>query len=284
MDVGQKPRKHAHEQHHCPWGKKTHSLPSIRMSSLPFSDCKVIIKAHHRKQQPKLNSYSESFVSSVHSKIDYSSYRPFDMCKTPAMNSDELFHGIIHYIYVKSFCQYNKNEMLLEYRSLAPNSDPANILDIHSPQVFQFDIGPHQFLMVTFHHIFVRPTAYVIRAGPNNASSPQLIAFIFQGFDRDKQEWVTLDERHNIFEIVPAYIARICFIDTDRFCSQFRILQTYPSNRKSMQFSMSGLEIHGAIKISITSPSSFDVDLNGEEGEAVSDVEFDPWAIPEIGS
>jgi hypothetical protein len=174
--------------------------------------------------------------------------------------------------------------MLLEYRSLAPNSDPANILDFHSPQVFKSDIGPQQFLMVTFHHIVVRPTAYVIRTGPRNPSSPQLISFFFQGFDREKREWIILDERHNIFEIVPSYVARMCFIDTDRFFSQFRILQTYLSDRGSMQFCLSGFEIHGAIKTSVIQPSSFGVDLNTEKGEIVSDVKFDPWAIPDIDS
>jgi hypothetical protein len=134
--------------------------------------------------------------------------------------------------------------------------------------------------MVTFEWIAVRPNASAIRAGPQSRSSPHLISFLFQAFDKAAGEWVTLDERHNIFEIVPHFAARICYIDTDGFFNQFRILQTYASNLGSPQFAISGFEIHGAVQSAVVRPSSFDPASDDEDG-TFGVGEFDPWAVRE---
>jgi hypothetical protein len=226
----------------------------------------VVLKPHRPKRHRQVNSYSHSLIPRVESELDFSSYQPLTPRDSTFANPERLFHGIIRYIYINSNRMYNNNEILLEYRDLAPNSDPANIFDFQSSDLFQSGVGPDQFLKVTFRRILVRPCAYAIRAGPQIRRSPHLISFIFQGFDRARSRWVTLDERHNIFEIVPGFAARICYIDTDQFFSQFRIMQTHTSNLGSPEFAISGFEIHGTVKSTMVKPSTFD---------PVSDDEFD---------
>jgi hypothetical protein len=74
------------------------------------------------------------------------------------------------------------------------------------------------------------------------------VSFVLEGRNGGREAWQVLDERHNVFELLPSYASWLFYVDVGKHYSMFRILQTHPSNLGSLQFSISGFEIHGNVK------------------------------------
>jgi hypothetical protein len=189
--------------------------------------------------------------------------------------TDNFFHGILNYIGFKSHNMYNTREFLISYRGIHPGSDPANILDSRTTTVYESGIGPGQCLVITFHRIWVRPTAYAIKTGPLNRTTRHLNAYVFQAWDKRRGDWVTIDERQSLLELLPGYTSRLSHVDTAVYFQKFRLLQTYPLPPPGTRFAICAFEIHGAIIIQ-QEPKQ----MNDDAGER--DSVFDPWSFPEI--
>jgi hypothetical protein len=217
---------------------------------------------------------SETTAQTIYQDVDYSDYQARDMRNVMQSETDNFFHGILNYIGFKSRNLYNTREFLISCRGIQPGSDPANILDSRTNAVYESGVGPGQCLMITFQRIQVRPTAYAIKTGPLNRTTRHLNAYVFQGWDRRRGDWVTIDERQSLLELLPGYTSRLSHVDTGGYFQKFRLLQTDPFPPPGTRFAICAFEIHGTI-ITPQEPRQMN-DLPDE-----SDVIFDFWSLPE---
>jgi hypothetical protein len=205
------------------------------------------------------------------SPVDYTDYRTRDIPKPGAGNAEDLFWGILRYIFFKSSNRYNPTEIRFGYKSQAPNSDATSVLDPRTQTVFQSGVSEGEFLSVQFQRILVRPTSYAFRTGPNVRGGARLNSFVFQGETGDGH-WITLDERNFPYDGPQHFAVRIYYVDTELFFSHFRIKITTGTS-----FALSGFEIHGKVTVREECALNFDMD-SGENDDA----EFDPYKLPEF--
>jgi hypothetical protein len=183
---------------------------------------------------------------------------------------DNFFHGVLNYILFNSQNKYNRSKLLIEYRAIQPGSDAAAILDYKSQNMYETGVGPGQCLVLTFHRIAVRPTAYAIKSGPLTRTTRHISSYVVQGWDAAHSAWATINERQNLLEYLPGYTSRISYVDAGRAFSKFRLLQTDPTPAPGTHIAISAFEIHGTIVGPIT-----EVERTCPAGE----VAFDPWAF-----
>jgi hypothetical protein len=162
----------------------------------------------------------------------------------------------------------------MEYAGRQPNSDPPNIVDVHSPALYEFGNEPWQCLVITFHRISIRPTALAIQSGPLTRKTRRLTSYVFQRFDTGRGGWVLLDERHSVLEFLPGYAFRLSHIDTNMVFSVFRLLQTDSAVAPGTHCSINALELHGTIRVREEAAAPV-------RGVAPPE-EFDPWAVPDF--
>jgi hypothetical protein len=181
-----------------------------------------------------------------------------------------MFEGILNYMVFKSGGMYNTGEVLLEYSSVQPTSDIANLLNCCSPESYESRSGSGHCLMFTFHRIRVRPTAYALRYGDKRGAMRLMTSLIFQGWDADRRQWIVLDERHMDLER-PSRIV-IGNVDTAKVFQRFRIIDTTSEYIGPQWLVINAFEIHGTV----IAPKNGDWET-GDSG----DVEFDPWMVAE---
>jgi hypothetical protein len=230
---------------------------------------KIARPAVRRTRPPSPVLSSDTSARFTRRPIDYSHYVPRNFLDSPHPNPDDFFQGILHYIFFHSSNLYNVHEMTLQCAGRQPNSDPANILNARSPDIYESGNGAGQCLVITFHRIAVRPTALAIRSGPLNRTTRHLTSYVFQG-KMGNHDWVVLDERHSMLEYLPGYPSRISHIDTDMEFNQFRLLQSDHVVSLATHFSINALEIHGMVRVLQESPPEPEVALSDE---------FEPWAV-----
>jgi hypothetical protein len=223
-----------------------------------------------RRSSPTLSSDVASRV--IRRPVDYSHYVARNLLDPLHPNPDDFFQGILHYIFFHSSNLYNVHELTLQCAGRQPNSDPASILDAHSPDLYESGNGSGQCVVLNFHRIAIRPTALAIRSGPLNRTTRHLTSYVFQG-RMDGGDWTVLDERHSMLEYLPGYPSRLSHIDTNSEFNQFRLLQTDRSASPATHFSINALEIHGRIRM--TKPADL------PEPAFVIPDDFDPWGIPD---
>ena len=170
----------------------------------------------------------------------------------------KLFSGILHTITQESDNKYNETEITIFYRTLSNETDPANILfyddvDVDGPPRHRYGTGPSssgQYLGIQFNRIEVMPCCYALRSDgfPPTFHTNRLRSFAFQGRKRN-QQWETLDERLNIRTLDGPKSCFFSFVDTDQYYTEFRILQTGPSNSNNLSFDLAGFEIHGRVEL-----------------------------------
>jgi hypothetical protein len=203
--------------------------------------------------------------------VDYSDYGARDIPNGGPGNPGDIFMGLLRFIYFKSSNRYNPTEIRFGFKSQAANSDATSVLDPRTPTVFQSGVSEGEFLSVQFQRIMVRPTAYAFRTGPNIRAGARLNSFIFQGEVGDGQ-WVTLDERNYPYDGPQHFAVRIYYVDTAQYFSHFRIKIT-----RGTSFALSGLEIHGIVKVREDCLPKFEMD-----DLPIDDSEFDPYSVPEF--
>jgi hypothetical protein len=171
---------------------------------------------------------------------------------------DACFHGILRHIFVSSDCRYNTGEIQLSAKtqcSAKNDADVAYVLDYKTEQ--RYGTGPStvdQFLGVKFHRMVVRPVAYAIRSdwcqnGTNRLRSWAFQARIASGKDiPERESWLTLDESLRSEELLKPGAHFLGFVTTENYYSEFRILQTGPSESNFLSFNLSAFEIHGCVR------------------------------------
>jgi hypothetical protein len=220
----------------------------------PFPNVIVRVAPRKRHYRPVPVLRTDTAAPTVQLKVDYSSYRAKDL-NVVLQQPEQIFDGIMHYIYLQSGQCYNVREVSIAYAGIQPNSDPANILDPSNFSCYESESGIDQCVVITFHRIQVRPTALVLRSAPSSAQSmPRFLkAFVFQGWDDSRQRWVTLTENLSFCNWHPSSkpMAASCFcnVDTCMELSKFRILQTERNQNAATPFSLSALEIHGSVRL-----------------------------------
>jgi hypothetical protein len=205
--------------------------------------------------------------------IDFSSYDPLAW---PELNGDRLFHGLFQYIFFRSGQRYNVRELLIEYTGIQGTSDPANLLNHNSPELFEGGNGCGHSIVITFHRLKVRPTGFVICFIPPALASRPPGAYIFEGWDAMKQKWVLLDERQRIGERPMKPFCRVNSIDTEKEFSKFRFVHTDTQFPPMSHFALKALEIHGSIRVIHECP------VPEIQFGICEDQEFDPWKIDDM--
>jgi hypothetical protein len=218
---------------------------------------------------PELITFHEPDTARQLDPVDYTDYRPHDFVNSRFNYRDDLFQGVLRYIFFKSGNQYNQTEIRFGYKTIVPNSDPTSVLDPRTPTVFETAATGGEFLSVQFHRIRVRPTAYSLRTGPHVRGGCHITGQVFEG-QREDGRWITLDERHFPGDMPQHFLARLLHLDTDEFFGHFRIKMT---NRTCL--ALSGFEIHGEVDVREECRPKY------QEVEP-ADREFDPYDVPEF--
>jgi hypothetical protein len=239
--------------------------PAITLANIKAAP---IARGPARRPAPEKINFDEPANCRGLDPVDYSDYRPAFF---RPISSEDVFQGILRYIFFKSNNRYNLTEIRFGYRSQSPNSDAASVLDPRTPTVFRSGLSDWEFLSVQFLRIRVRPTSYAFRTGPNLRSGPKISSFVFQAEDEDGQ-WITLDERHYPYDTPQHFAVRIYYVDTDESFTHFRIRIT-----RGNCFALSGFEIHGSVTVREECLPRMD------QGDTLTDdEEFDPYDLPEF--
>jgi hypothetical protein len=130
--------------------------------------------------------------------------------------------------------------------------------------------------MVCFLRIAVRPIAIIIKSGPWNRKNAPHWSFAFQGRNGHNERWVTLTERND--ELRPCSHWKGYVLDAPKAFTEFRLLYTGRVVPGVPNFSISGLEIHGAVF-----PQQCEEEEPTEQHICPQEnlEEFDPWSISE---
>jgi hypothetical protein len=250
----------------------------VKRSIKHFSDIKercTIHKPQTHFAKDKLSS--QSFAVTTTKKVSWLGYGPHDW-DSFSLTSREMFQGVINYIYFNSGNLYNRGELLLEYSSAAPGSDPANILNSNTEACFESGSGLEDCFAITFLRASVRPFAITIKSGPWSKRNPLQWCFVFQGWNSDRQVWQTLSERMN--EARPCCSWKGYAIDTPHIFRKFRFVYTGCVVPGVPNFSFSAFEIHGTV-FPDEEKSLANSDQETRVDSAQESDEFDPWNIPE---
>jgi hypothetical protein len=171
-----------------------------------------------------------------------------DHLLTMASNLQACFDGILHTIWINSDKKYNVREIEFKHKTLCPSEDshPTFVLDYEDRR--RYGTGPStsgQYFGVEFRRIRVRPVAYALRTDLNPDGTNHLRSWVFQGKNANEKNWTTLDERLKDGSLMKAGAFVIGFVETRKYFTEFRVMQTGPSHMNSLSFNLSGFEIHG---------------------------------------
>jgi hypothetical protein len=110
----------------------------------------------------------------------------------------------------------------------------------------------------------VRPVAYAIRSSYTTRPSVAnwLTSFVFQGAVPGGA-WQPLDRHSGVEELGQSEGYFVGFVQSTEWFRRFRILQTAPSHRGHLSFSIGALEIHG----DVWRDESKTINWNAEGGE-----------------
>jgi hypothetical protein len=180
----------------------------------------------------------------VNKPISWAGYRWMNVLSLS--RDDSVWDGIIRHIHVNSGKQYNVAELLLEYSSIAPTSDPSHLLDATTSDCFLSGATGSDCVVFSFQRVSIRPTAVIVKCGRWTRMNPPHWSFVFQGWDLQRMEWVTLNERCQ--ELRPCVNWRGLTIDTECWFRKFRFLYTGMIVPGVPSFSIEALEIHGNVQ------------------------------------
>ena len=170
------------------------------------------------RELPKSQELLTDNYMTFHNKIDYSNYVCVSPDQIKISNPYDCFHGILFFIYYNSENKLNTEELEFHYSyaskrdSLADltqqNSnarDQYNILNIFEYQnirnTFLIRQIKNAFFGITFKRIKVTPVSYSVRSGSLQNNRTNLVSFVFEGYDEQKNSWDVLDERVNINDL-----------------------------------------------------------------------------------
>jgi hypothetical protein len=214
-------------------------------SCLKLQDAEVRRSYRAPRATPKIPLYSISRAPVINKPISWADYRRVDLLSIPP--DDFAFHGIIQHIHSSSGQQYNVAELLVQYSSMAPGSDPSHLLNAATGDCFISGSSGNDCVVLSFQRVSVRPTAIVVKCGRWTRMNPPHWSFIFQGWDPRGRSWFTLSERRH--EWRPCVKWRGFTIDTECWFRQFRFLYTGEIVTGVPSFSIEAFEIHGDVEL-----------------------------------
>lgn len=232
------------------------------------------------RELPKSQELLTDNYMTFHNKIDYSNYVCVSPDQIKISNLYDCFHGILFFIYYNSENKLNTEELEFHYSyaskrdSLADliqqNSnarDQYNILNIFDYQnirsTFLIRQIKNAFFGITFKRIKVTPISYSVRSGSLQNNRTNLVSFVFEGYDEQKNSWDVLDERVNINDLtVNGGFALFYVHYTKKSYSSFKIRQTDRGSNGLWGFSLAAFDINGIIT---ECDSSFQNDFAGTQ-------------------
>lgn len=242
---------------------KTFNETFLTIKSKSIKDAQQNIETDEfDSEKPTTQNYLTNINSIIQNQIDFSTYFQVDFKQINTRDINNLFRGILLFIYENSENKFNINEIEFHFsdarnrerlskikrRTNLNHFDILNIFDYLNPKSqFQINNVENAFFGVKFHNIDVCPIAYSIRSGEGFHS--KLVSFVFEAFDDFQKRWIVLDERVNTNDLNYDGAFMLFFVrTTDKFYSSFRIKQIDCSINKNWGFSLAAFEIHGIIK------------------------------------
>jgi hypothetical protein len=243
------------------------SMPKTRQ---PFANIKLPGKPCAPKSIIAPRLFSETSAQTVNFPIDYSDFVPIRFPET----GEEIFSGVLHYIYFHSMNHYNTRELTIHYPQPRRHSNPVNLLNARDTSVFASANGERFCLIFEFHRISIHPTSFAFRYPLPQRRVPMrpLWGFLFQGWYERKKCWVTLTEWWDIGDLRGGPCLTQAFVDTGLEFRIFRLLETSGLIVQLTHVAIEAFEIHGSIRV-IDNPLPESTDK--EDSPTV----FDPWLI-----
>jgi hypothetical protein len=104
---------------------------------------------------------------------------------------------------------------------------------------------PHQWLLLDFHEMRVRPSSYTIQTQPWNAGCCHLRSWVFEG-SLDREQWTVLDERKDNDQLNgKSQLANFTLTRGTMDCRYVRIRMTDINHQKAWYLVVAGFEVFG---------------------------------------
>ena len=197
------------------------------------------------QDQPKLiDSLFEVTTSLLHNLT-------FRLTKLPELlklEPDVSMKGIMNQLLTQYQDKFPVNEMELSCSSRScEQTSPLQILFYNSHSKFETGLPRKEhYISVKFFRILICPVAYVIRSDFSQNPS-YLTTFEFRG-KLPNGDWITLDERENIYQLSSPGAILVIPLHTNFFFYEFRLVQTGACQSGVYKFSIAGFDIHGIVK------------------------------------